>query len=871
MKTALIKKLLFICFWLICLGYIFPSSVQALSISDPTQQTTTPRVYEKFEASFNIADSTAANFQYPYDAQTIAGLTNRQGITVNGLFLPPGETDWNEALVQPAFLYQPMLKDAAVGGADSEWMYPSGAAYWLVRFSPQIAGNWQYKIRAQDSSICTAGVDPCTSWVESAVKSFSADPPADGNHGFIKVSPTDSRYFEYSDGKPFVGLGHGTSFSVEKKAPAFFSKVSASKLNFFRAWMSSALIFGRGTSGWNPWRNYDSKKSTQEVYPGHDFSIKLTGNNDFIYQYTDGNQYITGGLEAGKTYKVRLRAKLNNVVPAATGTNPKGLVVLLTTENTATPTVNLALTPTGFTGTTDWQVLESTFINNRGRIVFTWGNILWVGLRNITSGDAYIDEIYIGEDLGGGQVGPNVVFKGQMNYHLYFDQISSTHWEEIIKSAEANKVLLRPVLLDKDDLLFGRIRPETGIYDSTISWDVVDQQLRWNNFYALPNTKVRRLMEYFWRYLSARWGYSTAIHSWEILNEGDPGNGRHRDLANSFSKFMTQNDAQKHLAGTSTWATFPISFWSSSSYPDVTHADIHAYVSTSWAPSADKNIMQYDAAYFHVWHSQNVASQNIGKPVIRGELGIDSPTQQVEQAGLTNDTRGVWLHNFLWSTLDPGGLYENYWWTNNITSRVGPDNNAANGLYEVFTPVADFMDNIPLSNGKYQDAQPQISSGNVRAWGQKDNKTGGNASRAHLWIQNKNHTWKNVVDNVSWGRLSGTITIAGFSPSTSYPIEWWDFVNEGTLNKRTSTITSNGSGEIVLNLDSLDSSVTDTAVKIGDYTTAGCSSSDVTGDCQVNLADALSILVNWLKNAPDTNNDGKVNSLDFGGLIKDWD
>jgi hypothetical protein len=104
-----------------------------------------------------------------------------------------------------------------------------------------------------------------------------------------------------------------------------------------------------------------------------------------------------------------------------------------------------------------------------------------------------------------------------------------------------------------------------------------------NNFYAAANTRARWLQEAWWRYLAARWGYSTAIHSFEYINEGDPFSGRHYDAANAMGSTLHSLDASRHLATTSFWHSFPNGeFWSNGSYPDIDYADIHAYISTGW-------------------------------------------------------------------------------------------------------------------------------------------------------------------------------------------------------------------------------------------------------------------------------------------------
>src|SRR4030065_1933631 len=159
------------------------TSLQISNISDnrsnyPNQEI--PK-YEKFEVTFNINDTVATNFQFPYDGQVVPNLINRVGITVDGLFLPPGESDWNNALVQPGFLYQPTLRDSNVGEYD--WIYPTGEVYWILRFSPKQQGAWKYKIRAQDDSICS-GANPCNNWVESPEYQFTATGSLPDNNGF---------------------------------------------------------------------------------------------------------------------------------------------------------------------------------------------------------------------------------------------------------------------------------------------------------------------------------------------------------------------------------------------------------------------------------------------------------------------------------------------------------------------------------------------------------------------------------------------------------------------------------------------------------------------------------------------------------------
>ena len=70
-----------------------------------------------------------------------------------------------------------------------KWIYPSGQATWKVRFSPNIVGTWQYRLVATDVSGTTSPIG----------RTFTA--AYLNEKGFIGVSPTDPRYFEFDNGE----------------------------------------------------------------------------------------------------------------------------------------------------------------------------------------------------------------------------------------------------------------------------------------------------------------------------------------------------------------------------------------------------------------------------------------------------------------------------------------------------------------------------------------------------------------------------------------------------------------------------------------------------------------------------------------------
>ena len=776
-------------------------------------------LYDKLEIRFDVIGSVASNFHWPYDPGPVTGMSGASlmvGITIDGLFLPPGETDWGKALIQPAFLYQPTIKDRSViaGNDNSEWIYPVGDPYWLIRFAPQTKGSWQYKIKVQDNSNYPG-------WTETPVRSFSVGNPAPAVHGFIKVSSSDSRYFEYSDGTPFTGTGinaadAGIYHSEQRAEKEFRDKYSVGKTNFHRTWMDMEAIWSRGTHGWDAWKKKnsegaieaaDSYRSSEQVFRNHDFSVKLSGTGNYIVQYSDGNQAMAGGFENGKTYRLSLVANL-------VGLNQTDVVVKLISSPANFDSNVQILGPNPVWQVNDlgngWKKLETIFTNTQGRFLFKSNKALAVGVRTAT-GSLYLDEISIGEDLGSGNTGPNVVFKGNLIYHHYMDPISSSNWDDIYSHAERYGLTLKVVISDKQDMILHDIDVNTGIFTYVPGFNS-------ENFYSKRDYKVRRLQEYYWRYLAARWGYSRGIHSWELLNEGGPGDTQLYDQTNHLAETMHKYD-RNHTATTSFWNSFPVSkFWGNTAYGSLDYADIHAYISTGWIKDTT---FESDEAKYHIDYSQVSRDWLTGSarnmPIVRGEAGIDVLSAQNEQDILANDLNGVWLHNFTWAGLDSGGLYELYWWSNNLRNKPGPDGNTANGLFEIFLPYNEFMSNIPLNAGGYIDIGiPE--AGNNRVVGQKNNN-GNSSTQAHLWIQDKRHTFKNL----NGGNLTGTFAVTGMKPNSTFPVEWWDFNTKGRLNKRISTIASDNSGNISLSLNSLPAIdglvVTDTAIKIGNYTT----------------------------------------------------
>ncbi len=946
------------------------SSATNLAIANLRPNATTVEQYGKFELTFDVTGGVATNPYYPYDPAPPRGVPAGTGISVDGLFSPD---NWTTVITQPGFLYQDYER-RCIGDTETndcadgqEWLYPRGEPVWKVRFAPQRTGTWQYRLRAQDASGTAL----------SKIGTFTVtSPTSPRNRGFIRAGRADPGYFEYSDGTPFIAAGHGSGFDGNRftySADAEMRRFEQYRVNFLRIWMSGSSIF---MAPWNPWHShhlpgeggyFNAVSLTYTVaYTGSDISLRLwdyadpgmdNRRNPCMFQGFGNNIAV----KPNTTYVVRARVQVHNVTGPRNAAHPYGFTVRRggwLGEDCSNPTATLSNSTrlTGFiTGITGWREITGTFTT--GADDFFLDNFYLV-LENTTGGDAFVDEVSVREWNGRAATGGEVLWKNRFAYHRYFDQRPSWQWDYALEKAAQAGVTIRPVILEKNDWIANHIaldgRWVGGYYD-----------LDNDRFYAAPNTAVRRYHEYFWRYLIARWGHSRAVHSWELINEGDPFNGNHYAMADAFGRFMRAHNPSRQLVTTSHWHSFPIGeFWGNPAYDGVDYADIHAYaccgaVYAGWAenigaplmfesrpayvsggaghsvrvpgavqfnnagptprslvirgagewviryrmmaqnftgvcgfgipnslagprlmwvldgdkPTSRSNVVPASAsgqsfvcsapAGTYAWrtfdsrslengdpaplearlvvtddaaHRLSIWFQNgfgtggeawiddvaliapdgqpiflngtfdltplnhdtalltaayswqiggrvrsgPGKPVTRGEvaLGEADDYQGDHEHDQRLDTRGIWLHNFIWGQVNHGGLYELYW---------DPHNIRRHNLYPHFKAYRDFMDGIPLNNGRYADARATTSHPDLRAWGQADRIAG----RGHLWISNRHHTWRNVVDAKPIAPVSGTITIPELRAG-AYRVTWWDTYSGTATLTQTITATSAG-------------------------------------------------------------------------------
>ncbi|MCX7964526.1 MAG: PKD domain-containing protein [Candidatus Sumerlaea chitinivorans] len=763
--------------------YIPPDPVQVVVVSETSHPV---ERWDLFEAAFVVKNSAATHPHFAFSAPLIAGLEALDGIRVDVLFTPD---NWATVYRRPAYYHIPHSRELK---SNREWLYPSGAGYWCVRFAPPSDGIWKWKVEVEEAKGTTT----------SQVRSFLVVAPTlSTNHGPVQVSPSDSRYFIHADGKVFLGAGHNIGVSPERFSYDMedqFAAIGEANQDFFRWWIAGA-IWG---SAWTPWASrslsYDgylppTSLSFEAAY-GHGITAwKLDSTNPILFH---GFQSGLPPIVPGKTYRLALRWKTDNVTGPQNASRPYGVCVRWGGWPEVGQTHLLPLAIPHTAGDTPWHVVSTTFTASGPSIQDSHylANIV-IALENTTGGAAYIDECSLREVLSNGSVGPELLRRPRANMHLDFDERRAAGIDAALRLAHVSGKHFKLVISEKNDHLLNRIGPD-GLPDPNGG--------RFNQLSGPLNVLHRN----YWRYLFARYGAYRSVHSWELVNEEAPGPTDHFRFAAQFA-LAAANDGNPHLASTSTWATLAEDAWKWPPSAPLSYVDFHCYVNnTGWIEP--KLQLTRDSARFFSEYDQAAFAAAFGKPVVWGEMGIDGPsTSDEEEPLLANDTSGVWLHKILWARCGKGGVYPLYWYTDNIFSL---------NLHYRFGAWKRFMESIPLANGFYVDAQATATSSNLRVFGQKDLIH----KRAHLWIDNVNHTWYIAATGHSVSHVSGEITLSMSHPYQAYALEWWN--TEVGTPISTEFINADSAGDVTITIQNL---LTDIALKLSPLPSANVSDWEV--------------------------------------------
>jgi len=222
-------------------GLISTQKVSAQSLSTPTITSLSPvnnsvSKYKKYEINFNISRSYPADSLIPYyyydplDTPLLdPGRTSPygiDGISIDAIFTSPS----GKKLTVPAFYYQ----DHTISGSYSsgQTINSSNNYFWKIRFTPEESGQYTYTIKIQDK----LGTSTYPSSGNLQFTSLESN-----NKGFIKVSPTDPRFFEFSNGESFIPVSSGRQWWLCCGKRYFdyentFTEFGKNGINFTRIW-----------------------------------------------------------------------------------------------------------------------------------------------------------------------------------------------------------------------------------------------------------------------------------------------------------------------------------------------------------------------------------------------------------------------------------------------------------------------------------------------------------------------------------------------------------------------------------------------------------------------------------------------------------
>ncbi len=741
---------------------------------------TNVRVYEKYEVRFSI--NTAADYPFfEYDESPPPGVLPRIGITVEGIFTTPS----GQLLRQPAFY---TTEVARIGSGANMYFVETNRSYWVLRFSPQEPGQYQVALSAQDA----------TGSSTVAVGNFTAAAPV--RKGFIQVSRADPRYFEFSNGDIFwpIGPAWADNASTNPNARSMdYTQYKNTGQNLERPWMGGQ---GAYSTNWARWissaerhgnEGIMSRLNFREKYPGHELSYEIfypAGFRIWIPQW--GNEIFAPRIKPNTTYQVSLALKTANISGPRNGAYPYGFVIKL--HDFLSHEENISVTENALrnkpeiiehiSSNQDWRTINTTFTTPANV-----GSDISLYLDNVTNGNVYIDRFSMKEVLPDGSLGGELIRNPVADLHTYVDPRAAAFFDWQVEQGEQNGVFFKYVVHDKNDWIQNHLLANG-------QW--AEQG---DGYYQPENSKARWLLRQWYRYLAARWGYSTAIHSWELNNEGPPnadppgsGTAPHWVTAQAFARYMHQIDSHPHLASTSFWCCWRPEFWGNqTSYADIDYADIHEYTGN---PEVVNQSYANDLAAFIGQIGQAVLADNVRKPVMLGEHGISVNGWEIVPE-LQQPNPGLWYHNMLWSGLHPGAVTApNYWFSEHLSY-----------IYreQISPPFDQFVSTLDLNKGGYGSLGASVSNPRLRVFGQKNLAK----NQAHLWIQNSDHTWRQVMAGAISAQ-SGAITFS-MNPNTEYTIEWWNTSSGGV--ERRQSLRSTAAGDLALSVTNLTD---DVAVKI---------------------------------------------------------
>lgn len=285
--------------------------------------------------------------------------------------------------------------------------------------------------------------------------------------------------------------------------------------------------------------------------------------------------------------------------------------------------------------------------------------------------------------------------------------------------------------------------------------------------------KARRLTRNRYRYIVARWGYSTAIHSWELWNEVQWTDGWNKDRDaviawhGEMAQYLREVDPFDHLITTSSDFMRFRELWA---LPAIELVQVHTYI---------KQILPSMMSSFE-------RLRPLGKPVIMAEYGLQAegripefhPEDQPELER-SHIEEALHLHNGIWAAFHLKSGAHLWWWDHYIEKR---------GLFSVYTPLVKYADGediaaqsmaaVPVTLTSPQDRGGEAILAAVALAGE---------SKALVWIYDTGSQYGNEAH----GEIAGA-TAAVPMPDGTYSVEYWNTRGEGGMQSTEEATASDG-------------------------------------------------------------------------------
>ena len=453
----------------------------------------------------------------------------------------PGAADWSQSKVVPCFYYQPVEE---VGSGVDAALLPVGQAEWRCRFAPETVGIWQYKVRAADAG----------GMVESPAGQFTAI--TSRNKGFIQVSGTDPRFFEFSDGTPFVtplvNVEEGNPFITLSGVRQNIRKMGESGVRFVRWFPTgeganySVAPFGDSMRiNWgfgDGWETSDGP----DVAAGKRFSYAP-------YYYSSQSVPVV----PRSRYRLSFRAKVmgQQALRSQIGDLNGGTLDICSASGTYHASQRQVCTYKQ-DGWRDYA-LEVEVGDPSPAVLSVALRGLYVSAdapapyNSSQQGSIRVHSIRFQRDeTGQGGWGPDLLLRSDPDTYRYVDQRAAAYLDEILALSERYGVYHKLPLFHKNDAILGRFLSDGSVG----SWDV-------NHFYSAEGQAARWYEMVYARYFVARWSYSTALHSLELANENNF-DSRAQDAAFAIAAYVRQLSPRHILQSNSFWG------WWVDSYSD---------------------------------------------------------------------------------------------------------------------------------------------------------------------------------------------------------------------------------------------------------------------------------------------------------------